>query len=238
MKAIALIFGAVLLRFLIVSPFMLLFWWVHRSTKKLRPRENGTSVEFSLAPRMHILIEIVTVSLITFTALIVWHTVREGEGLYAALIPVSVLAAIFFAEPRTVLINHEGIRQRRWLRRDRVIAWNEIAWMRRGRNTGTTYVKSRSGGRPVSFSPLLVGQSRFEREVRKHTHATDLDSAGLAAFPRRETYKSISPIGFAAMPHAANLNGVGFRTDEKEAVVAYAQPKFVSSLQGFHVTRA
>ena len=95
--------------------------------------------------------------------------------MYAALIPVSVLVAILLAEPRTVLINHEGIRQHRWLRRDRVIAWNEIAWMRRGRNTGTIYVKSRNGGRPVSFSPPLVGQSRFEREVRKHARELELD---------------------------------------------------------------
>jgi hypothetical protein len=60
---------------------------------------------------MHVLIEIVTVSLVAFAALIVWETVRKGEGLYAALIPVSVLVAILLAEPRTVLINHEGIRQ-------------------------------------------------------------------------------------------------------------------------------
>ncbi|MGA8764002.1 MAG: hypothetical protein WB562_14145 [Candidatus Sulfotelmatobacter sp.] len=120
MKAIALIFGAVLLRLLFVSPFMLLFWWIRRSTRKLRPRENGASVEFSLAPRMHVLIEIVTVSLVAFTALTMWETVRKREGLYAALIPVSVLVAILLAEPRTVLINHEGIRQRRWLRGDRV----------------------------------------------------------------------------------------------------------------------
>jgi hypothetical protein len=146
---------------------MFLFWWIRRSTKKLRPRENGASVEFSLAPRMHVLIEIITVSLAAFSALITWETVRKGEGLSAALIPLSVLVAILLAESGMIRIDDEGIRQHRWLRGDRVIAWNEIAWMRRGRNTGTTYVKSRNGGRPVSFSPLLVGQSRFEREVRK-----------------------------------------------------------------------
>jgi hypothetical protein len=175
MKAIALIFGAVLLRVLVISPFMLLFWWIRHSTRRLRPRQNGSSVEFLLTPRMHVLIEIVTVSLVAFTALTVWETVRKGEGLYAALIPVAVLVAILLAEPRTVLIDHEGIRQHRWLRGDRVISWNEIAWMKRGRNTGTTYVKSRNGGRPVSFSPLLVGQSRFEREVRKHAPELALD---------------------------------------------------------------
>jgi hypothetical protein len=49
---------------------MLLFWWIRRSTKKLRPRENGASVEFSLAPRMHVLIEVVAVSLVAFSALV------------------------------------------------------------------------------------------------------------------------------------------------------------------------
>ena len=175
MKALALIFGAILLRLLFVSPFMLLFWWIRRSARKLGPREDGTSIEFSLAPRMLVLVEIVMVSLVAFTALTVWETVRKGEGLYAALIPLSVLVAILLAEPRTVLINHEGIRQHLWLRGDRVIAWNEIGWMRRGRNTGTTYVKSRNGGRAISFSPLLVGQSRFEREVRKHAREIELD---------------------------------------------------------------
>jgi hypothetical protein len=175
MRAIALIFGAVLVRFLFVSPFMLLFWWIRRSTRRLHPRESGTSVEFCLAPRMLVLVEIVIVSLVAFIGLTVVEMVRKGEGWYAALIPLSVLAAILLAKPRTVSTDHEGIRQRRWLRGDRVIAWNEIAWMRRGGNTGTTYVKSRNGGRPVSFSPLLVGQSRFEREVRKHTREIESD---------------------------------------------------------------
>lgn len=175
MKAIGLIFGAVLLRLLFVSPFMLLFWWIRCSARRLGPREDGNSVEFSLAPRMRVLVEIVIVSLVAFTALIVLETVRKGEGLLAPLIPLSMLVAILLAEPRTILINHEGIRQHRWLRRDRFIAWNEIAWTRRGRNTGSTYVKSRNGGRPVSFSPLLVGQSRFEREVRKRAREIELD---------------------------------------------------------------
>jgi hypothetical protein len=48
----------------------------------------------------------------------------------------------------------------------------------------------------------------------------------------------MSPVGFASMPHAANLNGVGIWADEEETVVAYAQAKFVSSLHSFHVTQA
>jgi uncharacterized Tic20 family protein len=94
MKSIALILGALLLRFLIISPFAILFWWLRRSARRLHPRENGTSVEFSLAPQMLVLIEIVIVSLVALTALSVLETIRKGEGLYAALIPLSVLAAI------------------------------------------------------------------------------------------------------------------------------------------------
>lgn len=38
------------------------------------------------------------------------------------------------------------------------------------------------------------------------------------------------------MPHAANLDGVDIWAGEEEAVVAYAQPKFVCSLESFHIT--
>jgi hypothetical protein len=38
------------------------------------------------------------------------------------------------------------------------------------------------------------------------------------------------------MPLAANLNGVDIGAEEEEAVVAYPQPKFVSSSESFHVT--
>jgi len=169
MKLIAEILAAILLRALFVSPFLLLFWWLRRSAKKLRPKEGASTVEFFLAPRMRILIGIVCGLLVAFTVLALVEISRNGGNLYASLIPLSVLAAIILATPHAVITDHNGIRQGRWLLGDRVIAWDEIAWMRRGRNTGATYVKSRNGGRPISFSPLLVGQARFEREVRAHT---------------------------------------------------------------------
>jgi hypothetical protein len=174
MKVIAEILGAILLRLLFVSPFALLFWRLRRSAKKLRPREEGLAVEFYLAPRMRVLIGIVLILLAAFTVLVLIEVVGKGGSPYAALVPLSVLAAIILAEPRAVLTGHDGIHQRRLLFGDRVIAWHEIARMRRGRNTGATYVKSRNRGRPISFSPWLVGQSRFEQEVRNR-RATGLE---------------------------------------------------------------
>jgi len=168
MKLIAEIAGAVLLRALFVAPFALLFWWLRRSTRKLQPREQASAVEFYLAPRMGVLIRVVLGLLVAFTALTLVGIARDGGSLFAPLIPLCVFVAIILATPHAVTTDHSGIRQRRWLLGDRVIAWDEIAWMMRGRNTGVTYVKSRNGGRPISFSPLLVGQARFEQEVRAH----------------------------------------------------------------------
>jgi hypothetical protein len=62
---------------------------------------------FSLAPRMLTLIEIVIVLLLAFTGLTIFEAVRKGEGLIAALIPLSVLAAILLAKPRPVSTNSE-----------------------------------------------------------------------------------------------------------------------------------
>jgi uncharacterized Tic20 family protein len=160
MKVIAEIVGAVLLRALFLAPFALLFWWLRKSAKKLQPREGNSGVEFFLAPRMRILIGIVLGLLIGLAVLVAVGIARKGGSSYALLIPLCVFAAIILATPHDVVTDHNGIRQRRWLLGDRAIAWDEIAWMKRGPNTGATYVKSRNGGRPISFSPLLVGQIR------------------------------------------------------------------------------
>lgn len=149
--------------------FTLLFKWLRHSAKRLHPRQEGEVLEFFVAPGMRILIRIVLFALAAFTAsLLVASLLKGGDGWYAAFIPLTVLLAIVLATPRTVTLDSTGIRQHRWIRVDREILWAEIAWMRRGFRTGTTYVKSKNGGRPVSFSPLLVGQWRFEREVRAH----------------------------------------------------------------------
>ena len=173
MKDIALIVVAILVRILFTAPFMLLFWWLRRSARNSRPREEGGASVFSVNPRMHLLIEIVILALVAFTVLVLVETIRRGEGSYATLIPLTVLAAILLAEPRAVSTDHEGVHLHRWLREDRVIPWQDIAWLKRGKNTGATYVKSRNGGRPISFSPLLNGQGRFESEVRKHVRKLD-----------------------------------------------------------------
>ena len=173
MKEIASIAGALLLWILFVGPFMLLFWWLRRSAAKFHPREEGASIKFPIARPMLVLLWTVVGLLVAFTALVVVEAGHKGEGLYATLIPLSVLVAILATMPRVVVTDHGGIHQRLWLREERFISWGKVAWMRRG-NSGATDVKSQNGGRPISFSPLLVGQSRFEQEVRRHTRGLDV----------------------------------------------------------------
>jgi hypothetical protein len=171
------VLGAILAVLLVLSPmiaFSLLFNWLRRSAKKLHPREDGGTLEFHVAPGMRILMNLVLSALAAFTVLVLAAGLSQGgDAWYAAFFPIGGLLAILLAKPRAVVLEQHGIRQHRWIRGDREIAWKDIAWMRRGVNSGATYVKSRHGGRPVSFSPLLVGQSRFESEVRKH--ASDRD---------------------------------------------------------------
>ena len=156
---------------LLLSPIGLAiaFSLARRSARKGEPRQEGPSLEFFLAPGMRFLLALVLVLLAAFSMLVLGVSLSRGEGWYAVFIPLAVLLAILLAYPRPVLLDHNGIRQQRWLRRDREIAWAEVAWIERGWRTGATYVKNKNGGRPISFSPLLVGQSRFEREVREHT---------------------------------------------------------------------
>jgi hypothetical protein len=144
------------------------FWLIKRSALKQKPLANGNTLEFALAQGMRFLLGSVVVALTAFSVLIFVSGLVAGEGWYAAFIPLAVLVVIQMATPRTVMLDHDGLRQRRWFLGDRKIAWNEIAWMKRGWRTDTTYVKSKNGGRPISFPRVLVGRSVFEGEVRKH----------------------------------------------------------------------
>ena len=156
--------------------FMCLFSWLRRTAQKHPPRQDGSTLEFFVAPRMQFLIRSVLVALCAFSLLTLVWSWSAGDSPLAVLIPLAVLLAILLTKPRPVQVDQQGIHQPRWIRQDREIAWHEVESVKRGVNTGTTYVRSRNGGRPISFSPLLVGQSRFEREVRAHArHCRDFD---------------------------------------------------------------
>lgn len=55
---------------------------------------------------------------------------------------------------------------------------------------------------------------------------------------RQQQLKKKSAVGFLAMEDAANLDGVRSGADEKEPVVADAEPEFFSSLESLYVAFA
>jgi hypothetical protein len=131
-------------------------------------------MEFPLASGARWLVGLVVVSLMAFTAMILVVTLSRGEGRAAPLIPLTVLLALVWSIPRTIILDHDGIHQRRWLLGDRTITWSDVAWVKRGSRTGTTYIKSRNGGRPIPFYSLMAGQAQFTRELRQRVRG-DVD---------------------------------------------------------------
>jgi hypothetical protein len=143
------------------------FFLIKRSANTREPENDGPALRFDIAPGMRFLIRFILIALGAFSVLVLVTSLRQGEGWYGVFIPIIVLLAILMATPRAVILDSNGIRQQRWIFGERKIAWHEIAWVRRGWRTGTTYVKSSDGGRPISFSSLLLGKHRFEQEVAK-----------------------------------------------------------------------
>ncbi len=172
MKNLALILAIVFF----YGGFPLLFWWLKRSARKQTPRQEGDRLEFRLASRMRWLVGIVVVSLLAFTTMTVAVSLSQGEGRFAPLIPLAVLLALVWSIPRTIILDHDGVHQVRWFFGERTIAWSDVAWVRRGWRTGTTYIKSRNGGRPIPFYSLMTGQGQFLHEVRRRAgEAVDIE---------------------------------------------------------------
>jgi hypothetical protein len=127
---------------------------------------------------MQFLVRLTLVLLAAFAAFIFAYALarKEDGGLYAPLIPMSVFVLILLAKPVAVVIDQEGIRQGRWFRSDKQIAWNDVATVELGPKTGTTYVRSKNGGPKIRFSSNLVGRARFLHEIRAHARNADIYS--------------------------------------------------------------
>jgi hypothetical protein len=155
---------------------------IKRSALRQEPRQNGLILEFFPSGAMQFLVGLTLVLLAGFTAFTALYALSRKEvgGLYAPLIPLAVFVSILLAKPVSVVIDHEGIRQGRWFRSDKQIAWDDIALVELGPNTGTVYVCSKNGGPKIRFSSSLVGRTRFLREVRAHARDADVYSEGTA----------------------------------------------------------
>jgi predicted small integral membrane protein len=129
----------------------LLFFLIKRAAGGYGSQQDGSVLRFDIALGMRALISLVIIALISFSVLVLVLAPKHGGGWYAVFVPLAVLLAILLCTPGTVLLDDGGIRQRRLLLSDKKIAWNEVAWMKRGWRTGTAYVKSNNGGGRFRF---------------------------------------------------------------------------------------
>ncbi len=166
--------GAVLALALLVGSYLCVrafFSSIKRLALCQEPRERGPAVEFFLVARMQFVVRMILALLLAFAILFMWGVFESGErvnALLAALIPMSVFVLILLLRPVPVVLDLEGIRQRRWFLHEKEIKWADVASVVYGRNTGTTYVVSKNPGPKIRFSVFLVGRARFKREIRAH----------------------------------------------------------------------
>lgn len=139
------------------------FSFIRRSALREEPRQNGLALEFFPNTAMNFLVRLTLILLAGFTAFIFLYALRrkEVEGLYAPLIPLAVFVSILLATPVSAVVDRGGIRQRRWFRSDKQIAWGDVALVELGPKTGTAYVWSKNGGPKISVLLQPGGPGAF-----------------------------------------------------------------------------
>ena len=146
---------------------------LRRSARGQSSVRNGGEIVFSLCWQMKAVIVFILVGcgFLLFGVITQGRRV-PGDPWYVALIPFLILVplpvAITLLSPGRIVIDSTGIRQRCWWRRENSIPWNDVASVIRSRDDGSTIVYGKFGS-PITFSPYLVDQPRFDREVRAHT---------------------------------------------------------------------
>jgi len=144
----------------------IVFWLIKRSAREAEPVRNGASFEFVLGRGLFLLLRLVELLLVAFTVMVFVAVVSTGGSLFAVLIALVVLAAILLATPRSVVVDDDGLRQSRWPLAERQTQWNEIATVSRDARIGGTLVWSTNRNLAAVFSPQLIGQQQFEKEIR------------------------------------------------------------------------
>jgi len=97
-----------------------------------------------------------------------WY-IKAILGFIFSALPVLILLAL----PGRVLIDSSGIRQCYWWRRERSIPWSDFASVIHDRDDGSTIVYGKFES-PIVFSPYLVDQPRFDREVKAFSNTQEI----------------------------------------------------------------
>jgi hypothetical protein len=148
---------------------------LRRSSNNQQPSQQGSGLVFSLSLAMKLLLGMLLVALFLL-GLLVWVALKpQGGPYFVLLIPVGLALALRFAAPYAVATDEDGVRQIRGFRR-KAIPWSEVVEAIRNPDNGCTEVRGKWGAM-ISFSPYLVAQDRFEREVLIHIKLKEIPSS-------------------------------------------------------------
>ena len=139
------------------------------AAKKRNPIQRGARLEFRLFSVTRGLIVLALVINVFFTLLTLEAVVSvPDDPFYLPLIFFVIFIGVLLASPAPIFLDESGMRQHYWWRRDKFIPWNDVVEAVHEPETDRTVVRGK-WGTCISFSPLLIGQDRFEREILAHS---------------------------------------------------------------------
>ncbi|SRR6266404_254779 len=143
---------------------------LRRSARGQSSLRNGAEIVFPLCWQMKtVMVFILAGCGFLLLAVITQGRWVPGDPWYVVLIPALILVplpvAMILLSPGRISIDSTGIRQRGWWRRENSIPWSDVASVIRGRDNGSTIVYGKFES-PITFSPYLVDQPQFDREVK------------------------------------------------------------------------
>jgi hypothetical protein len=153
------------------------FSLVKRSARRQSAVQNGSEIVFPPCWQMRsvVLFIVAGYGLLLFGLL--GSRPNPADPWYLRPILASIVGAlpvaILLALPGRVVIDSAGIRQRYWWRPERYIPWNDFASVIHDRTDGSTIVYGKFES-PITFSPYLVDQSRFDNEVKAFSHTDEI----------------------------------------------------------------
>jgi hypothetical protein len=146
-----------------------LFTLVKRSARRQGAAENGSEIVFRACWQAKATIAFIVVGCGLLVSVLLGATPVPGNSPYVGILLASLVGAlplaILLALPGRVVVDSSGIRQRYWWRPLKFIGWSDFAAVIHDRNDGSTIVYGKFGP-PIVFSPYLVDQLSFDREVR------------------------------------------------------------------------
>jgi hypothetical protein len=150
---------------------------VKRSARRQSAVQNGSEIVFPVCWQMRAVVLFILAGCGLLLFGLISSKPIPGDPWYLKGILVSILGAlpvaILLALPGRVVIDSSGIRQHYWWRPEKRIPWSDFASVYHDSSNGCTMVYGKFES-PIAFSPYLVDQLRFDREVKASSRTYEI----------------------------------------------------------------